>query len=388
LSLQLIATAAFGLEAVVARELKQLGYSEQQVENGRVGYSGDEQAICRSNLWLRSADRVLLQLGAFDAGDFGALFDQTHALPWADWLPVDAQFPVRGKSVRSKLHSVPDCQSIVKKAIVEKLKKSYAKTRFAETGPEFPIEVSIVSDRATLTLDTTGPGLHKRGYRASIGPSPLKETLAAGLVQLSDWRYDRPFLDPFCGTGTLPIEAALIGRNIAPGLSREFVSERWPALSQKLWTEARDEARDAAVQRTDFTLVGTDVDARALSQARNHARLAGVADDIHFQQQPFAEVTTSRKYGCLVCNPPYGERTGSAEADAVHAQMPQVFARLETWSFYVLTTHGELEALLGRKADRRRKLYNGRIACTYYQFFGPRPPRQVADGQQGTGDRK
>lgn len=376
--LQLIATAAFGLEAVVGRELKKLGYEPHQVDNGRVTFFGDAGAICRCNLWLRSADRVLLQLGSFEARDFGELFDQTTALPWSDWLTVNAAFPVRGKSVRSALHSVPDCQSIVKKAVVENLKKAYGKSWFDEDGPAMPIEVSLVNDAVTLSIDTTGAGLHKRGYRTLAGPAPLKETLAAGLIQLSDWRYDRPFVDPFCGTGTLPIEAALIARNLAPGLQRSFDAESWPQIEPKLWDAAREEARDLATGQPTFTLIGTDIDERPLSLARYHAEQAGVAEWIHFQQQPFADFTTSRKYGCLVCNPPYGERSGSVrDAETVYEQIGNAFGEVPSWSLYVLTSHQRFETFIGRKADRRRKLYNGRIACTYYQFFGPRPPRKA-----------
>jgi putative N6-adenine-specific DNA methylase len=374
--LELIATASFGLEAVVARELKQLGYEDQTTEDGRVTFVADEVAVCRSNLWLRSADRVLLKLGEFVARDFGTLFDQTNAIPWADWLSEDAEFPVRGKSVRSQLTSVPDCQSIVKKAIVEKLKQQYKRDWFKETGPAFAVEVSLLKDRATLTLDTTGPGLHKRGYRTLSGAAPLKETLAAGLVQLSYWNRERPLIDPFCGTGTIPIEAALIGRNIAPGLHREFAAEQWPRFPKQLWTEARSEAQDSVTDELAFPILATDIDSEAISMARYHAKRAGVENDIHFQQKPFSKLTTKKTFGCVICNPPYGERMGEEqESEAIYREMRNIFSPLETWSIYVLTSNSQFEKLFGRKADRRRKLYNGRIECTYYQFFGPPPPR-------------
>lgn len=373
--LQLIATAAFGMEAVVARELEQLGYTDQTVADGRVTFTADEAAVCRCNLWLRSAERVLLKMGEFDAGDFGELFDRTHELPWHEWLPAEARFPVRGKSVRSRLTTVPDCQSIVKKAIVEKLKSRYRRDWFEETGPTYAVEVALLKDRATLTLDTSGAGLHKRGYRTLAGPAPLKETLAAGLVQLSFWNRDRPLVDPFCGTGTIPIEAALIGRNIAPGLNRDFAAETWPRIPRSLWDEARREARYAVTAPLDIPIIGTDADAGVLSLARYHAKQAGVADEIHFQQQPFARFTTKKQYGCIICNPPYGERMGEQEqAEALYREMPRIFAPLETWSIYVLTALPQFEALYGRRANRRRKLYNGRIECTYYQYHGPRPP--------------
>ncbi len=380
--IELVATASFGLEAVVSRELKQLGYAEQSGEDGRVTFAGDLEAICRTNLWLRSADRVLVKVGSFDASDFGELFEQTKALPWADWLPKDAEFPVSGKSVRSQLHSVPDCQALVKKAIVEKLKLSYRCDWFEETGPKYAIEVSILKDRATLTIDTTGPGLHKRGYRKLAGPAPLKETLAAGLIQLSYWNAGRPLVDPFCGTGTIPIEAAMIGRNMAPGLNREFAAEQWPQIPERTWQDARDAARESAIGTTlDFTLIGTDNDEDVLSLARYHAQQAGVAENIHFQHKEFADFTTQRKYGCIICNPPYGERMGDQEqSEIIYRQMSQTFAPLDTWSIYVLTSHANFEQLLNRRATRRRKLYNGRIECTYYQYPGPRPPRQRMEG--------
>lgn len=374
---ELIATAGFGLEAVVSRELKSLGYDRQTVEDGRVTFIADEAAVCRANLWLRSADRVLVKIGEFDAHDFGELFDGTKALPWDEWLSAKAAFPVRGKSVRSRLHSVPDCQALVKKAIVEKLKQSHKTEWFEETGPTYAVEASLLKDHVTLAIDTSGPGLHKRGYRKLTGLAPLKETLAAALVQLSYWNADRPFLDPLCGTGTIPIEAALIGRNLAPGLHRQFAAEEWSRIPRRLWEEARREAQDVARREPIGPLIATDQDDEALRLARYHARQAGVEESIHFQQKELRDLTTKRKYGCVICNPPYGERLGDvAEAEAVYHEMGQVFAPLDTWSIYVLTSHPEFERISGRRADRRRKLYNGRIECTYYQYLGPRPPRK------------
>jgi len=374
--LNLIATSAFGLEAIVSRELKALGYTDQTVLDGRVVFRGDERAICRANLWLRSADRVLVQIGEFPADDFGVLFDETEALPWSDWLTADAAFPVKGKSIRSQLHSVPDCQKLVKKAIVEHLKQHHQTDWFEETGPEFPVEVSILKDRASITIDTSGVGLHKRGYRKLVGNAPLRETLAAALIQLSFWNSDRPFIDPLCGTGTIPIEAALIGRNLAPGLNREFLAESWPRVPKQLWDEARTEARDLATDSLETVLVATDFDEEALSMARYHAKLAGVESDIHFQQKSMANFTTQRKYGCIITNPPYGERLGEQEeAEKLYDEMRVAFSELETWSFYVLTSHPSFENFFRKQATRRRKLYNGRIECTYYQYAGPRPPR-------------
>ncbi len=377
--IELIATSTFGLEAVVARELKALGYADQRVEDGRIAFRGDESAICRANLHLRSSDRVLVNVGTFEARDFGELFDRTKSLPWSSWLPPDAAFPVRGRSVRSQLHSVPDCQAIVKKAIVESLRRESSIDRLPETGPEFGIEVSLLKDRATLTIDTTGPGLHKRGYRKLVGPAPLKETLAAGLIQLSYWNRDRPLLDPFCGTGTIAIEAAMIARGIAPGLRRTFAAEKWPRIPAALWAEARAEAESAIGPSLKDPIVASDIDENSLRLARHNAELAGVAGDVRFERADAREIATHRKYGCVVTNPPYGERLGEATDVAdLYRAFARALRRLDTWSIYVLTAVPEFERLIGRRADRRRKLYNGRIECGYHQFLGPRPPWQPA----------
>jgi 23S rRNA (guanine2445-N2)-methyltransferase / 23S rRNA (guanine2069-N7)-methyltransferase len=378
--LDLIATSTFGLEAVVARELQALGHQPKILQSGRILFQADAAALCRANLWLRAADRVLLRLDAFEATDFGQLFDRTYALPWEQWIPPDAAFPVTGRSIKSQLSSVPACQKIVKKAVVEKLKAAYGIEWFAETGPKFSIEVALLDNQASLTIDTSGPGLHKRGYRALVGKAPLKETLAAAMILLSYWNAERPLLDPFCGTGTIPIEAALIGRRMAPGLQRTFAAEAWPALPASLWEQAREEARAAALPDLPQRIMGTDLDDGALQLARHHAEKAGVAEQIHFQHRAFADLTSKRPYGCLICNPPYGERLGrQPEIEALYRDMPEVFRRLKTWSFYILTAHAEFEALLGQQADRRRKLYNGRIQCTYYQYYGPKPGTRVAE---------
>ena len=373
--LELIATTAFGLEAVVARELKDLGYADQRVSDGRVRFTADAAAVCRANIRLRAASRVVIVIAEFTARDFGELFDQTNALPWNDWIPADGAFPVRGRSVKSQLHSVPDCQRIVKKAVVERLKQSYGCDWFDETGPQYGIEVSLLNDVATLTLDTSGEALHRRGYRTYVGEAPLRETLAAALVQLSYWNRERPLVDPFCGTGTIAIEAALIGREIAPGLARDFAAEKWPQIGAPLWAAARDEARERVQSPLPVKIIGTDIDSRAIALSRKHAIAAGVADDIHFQQQPAAELRSSKQYGCIITNPPYGERSGEQrDAEQLYREMGRTFAALDTWSTYVLTSNAGFERLFGRSADRRRKLYNSNLACTYYQFFGPRPP--------------
>jgi putative N6-adenine-specific DNA methylase len=374
--LTLIATAAFGLEAVVARELQALGFTDLTTEDGRVRFQGGPEDVCRANLWLRSADRVLVQLAEFEALDFGVLFDQAHALPWEAWLTEKSAFPVTGRSVRSQLHSVPDCQRLVKKAIVERLKK-YSKVQwFEETGPEVPVDVHLLKDRCTITLDTSGPGLHKRGYRALTGEAPLKETLAAALVQLSYWSRGRLLVDPCCGSGTILIEAALIGRHIPPGLNRRFTAEHWPRIPQRLWDEARAAAQAGILPELPEKLAGYDSAWKPLQLAREAAKQAGVFDDLHFQQRPLAEFSSSRQYGCVITNPPYGERLGEQkEAEELYRDMGEKFGGLDTWSIYVLTSHPQFERLFGRQATRRRKLFNGRIECTYYQYAGPKPPR-------------
>ncbi len=376
--IQLIATAAFGLEAVVAREVKDLGYEDIQVENGKVTFTADLKAICRSNLWLRTADRVLLKIGEFKALTFDELFEKTKALPWGDWIPEDGEFPVDGKSIRSQLASVPDCQAIVKKAVVEKMKQKYKRDWFDETGAKYRIEVALLNDIATLTIDTSGAGLHKRGYRTLSNKAPIKETLAAGLILLSYWNPDRVLIDPFCGSGTIPIEAALIGKNIAPGMNRNFVSEEWSIIDKNLWRDARKETHDLAKYDRPLRIYGSDIDGEVLKLARFHIEEAMLEDDIHVQKLPVSELASRFDYGCIICNPPYGERLGEKEeVEQIYQQMRKVFNKLDTWSQYIITSNSEFESIYGKKADKRRKLYNGRIECTYYQYHGPRPPRTI-----------
>ena len=373
--IELIATSAFGLEAIVSRELSALGYNEQVVEDGRVAFMGDALAICRTNLWLRSADRVLVKVGAIPARDFGELFDGSVALPWDRYLPVDAKFPVTGKSVRSLITAVPSVQGVTKKSIAESLKRTHQRHWFQENGPEFPVEVSLLRDTATFSIDTSGDGLHKRGYRDFAGAAPLKETLAAALVQLSYWHPERTLWDPFCGSGTIPIEAALIGRNRAPGLGRTFLAETWPWIPRELWKQARDEARELEKPGLQAQIQATDINPKMIAAATKSARGAGVTGDINFRELDVLELKSSREYGVIICNPPYGERLGDHEsAEAIYDDMSDAFEPLKTWSVYVMTSHPGFERCFRRRADRRRKLYNGRIECTYYQFYGPRPP--------------
>jgi putative N6-adenine-specific DNA methylase len=375
--IKLIATTAFGIEAVVGRELKNLGYMEQVVENGRVTFTGDLKAICRSNLWLRCADRVLLKMGEFEALTFDELFEGTKALPWEEWIPQDATFPVEGKSINSKLFSVPDCQAIVKKAIVERLKQKYKTTWFEETGPRYRVEVALLKDRVTLTIDTSGAGLHKRGYRKLVGSAPIKETMASALILLSYWKDDRALWDPFCGSGTIPIEAALIGLNIAPGLNRTFDFEEWNIIPKELIIETRAEAKEKMKTDKKLRIQGTDIDEEAISLARYHAKKAGVENHIHFQTRDFTDISSRFEHGIIITNPPYGERVGDVKiVEKIYKDMGKTFVGLNNWSYYVITSMEEFEKLFGKKADKKRKLYNGRIQCNYYQYFGP-PPNKL-----------
>lgn len=376
-NIELIAVSTFGLEALVAQELRDLGYHDLVIENGKITFTADLKAVCRSNLWLRTADRVKIKIGEFKATTFDELFDQTKALPWADWIPENAKFPVDGKSVKSELFSVSDCQAIVKKAVVESLRERYHRDWFPEDGPLHKVEAALLKDIATLTIDTTGPGLHKRGYRTLVGQAPLKETLAAAMILLARWYHDIALIDPFCGSGTIPIEAALMGLNIAPGLNRSFASEKWPNLPKHLWEEARQEARELAQFDRSLSIIGTDIDPQALKIARRNAEAAGLSELIHFQASPLQDLSSKRKYGKIICNPPYGERIGERkEVEALYKEMGRVFGTLDTWSFYVLTSHPDFERLFGRPATKKRKLYNGNMKVDYYQYFGPRPPRR------------
>ena len=373
--LRLQATAAFGLEAVVGRELAALGLPPTATENGRVRFEGGPADIAKANLWLRAADRVQVVVAEFDCRDFGDFFDAVRAVDWTAWIAYDAAFPVAASSVRSDLSHVPTLQKLTKKAIAAALCEARGDapdSPVPEPGPPVPVEANVRKDRVSLLLNATGEGLHKRGYRDLTGPAPLKETLAAGIVLLSVWDRARPLLDPCCGTGTLPIEAALIGRNMAPGLNRSFVAEGWPLVPPDVWEEQRAAARAAILPPLEKPLQGGDIDRDAVSAARRHAVRAGVGEDVHFQQRSIAEAGAKAKFGVLLANPPYGERLG--EADAVHNDLAELLNRLDSWSGCVITPHPRFERLLGRKSDRRRKLYNGRIACTLHQLLGPKPP--------------
>ncbi|MCL2873706.1 MAG: class I SAM-dependent RNA methyltransferase [Defluviitaleaceae bacterium] len=376
--LNYIATSTFGLEASVKREVTKLGYEITSVSDGRIDFSGDLAAIAEANLWLRCADRVLLNVGEFTALTFDELFEGTKALAWEKWITKDAKFTVTGKSVKSKLFSVSDCQAIVKKAVVERLKKTYHVDWFEETGPEYKIQVGLLRDKVTLTIDTTGPGLHKRGYREHHAEAPIKETLAAALIELSYFRKDRILLDPMCGSGTIPIEAALMARNIAPGIKRRFVSETWDQIDKNIWKTAREKAKDSIDKSTKIQIYGSDIDGRAGVLAMHNAKRAGVADCITFDVKDLKDVTLPGNYGIAICNPPYGERIGKAvTVEALYRQIGKTMSADDTWSVYVLTSYEEFERLYEKRADAKRKLFNGMIKTDYFQFLGPRPPKTI-----------
>ena len=370
----------FGLEAVLKKEITDLGYEVVRVSDGRVSFKGPAEAICRANIFLRTTERIQLVVGRFKAYSFDDLFEGTKALPWEDLLPADAKFWVtKATTKNSKLFSSSDIQSIVKKAIVERLKSKYGISWFSETGSEYPLRVFIHKDEVSVTLDTTGVSLHKRGYRRLTAAAPVSETLAAALIMLTPWKKDRILVDPFCGSGTFPIEAAMIGANIAPGMNREFTAENWKSvLNKKQWYDAITEANDLVQDDFECDIQGYDIDGDVVRIARANAREAGVDHLIHFQQRPVQALNHPKKYGFVITNPPYGERLEEKEAlPALYKEIGEAFARLDSWSTYVLTSYTDAEKYIGRKADKNRKIYNGMIQAYYYQFLGPKPPKPV-----------
>ncbi|QCZ43488.1 THUMP domain-containing class I SAM-dependent RNA methyltransferase [Levilactobacillus brevis] len=372
----LYAATASGIEAIAGRELRDLGY-ETQVENGRVRFDGTIKDILRANLWLRTADRVRIIVAEFDAVTFDELFEATKAVAWDELLPMDAAFPVEGRSKKSQLHSVPDAQAIVKKAVATKLAAVYhRRTRMPETGALYPLEVMIDKDHVMLTLDTTGSSLFKRGYRVGKGGAPLKENMAAALIALTSWHKDMPFWDPVCGSGTIPIEAALIGRNLAPGFNRDFTCEKWDWVPQELSDEVRDEADALADYDTPLQIFGSDIDEKMVAIAKRNAQEAGLSQDVTFSQLAVQDFKTELKHGVIVANPPYGERlSDQASVRELYKQMGQVFKALIDWSKYILTADLEFEHFYGQKATKTRKLYNGALRTDYFQFWAQRQPR-------------
>ena len=371
-----MATCAAGIEALVGKEIRNLGI-DCQVENGRALFTGTMADIAKLSLWLRTADRIKIILAEFEARTFEDLFDQVYDIAWEDILPLDANFPVSGKSIKSKLFSVSDCQALTKKAIVERLKKFYHRYgRLPESGAKFPIEVAIRKDKVMITLDTTGDSFFKRGYRTEKGGAPLKETLAASLVMLTNWRADMPLVDLTCGSGTILIEAAMMALNIAPGLKRTFLCETWPFVDQNIWGQARKEAYQAQKLDQQLDILGTDIDHKMIEIAKANAQKAGVADYITFKQMRLQDFTTTKENGVIICNPPYGERlSDKAQVEQLYKEMGQVFAPLTTWSKYILTSDLQFEEFYGSKATKKRKLYNGALRTDYFQYWAQRNNR-------------
>lgn len=373
-----IATTTFGLESVVKREAQNLGFENISVSDGSVNFSGSIKDIAKANIWFRSADRILLVMNKFLATTFEELFQGVKAINWADFLPKDANFIVTGKSVKSQLSSVPACQKIAEKAIVEKLKLTYKGIEiFSKTGVKYTILVALLKDNVIIALDTSGSGLHKRGYRENQLQAPLKETLASALIDLSYWKNNRVLLDPTCVSGTIPIEASLIAKNIAPGLSRRFISEKWEFIDKKIWKEARMQAYRQINVNFRPEIFGSDIDEKAIEIAKHNAKLAGVDDCIRFEVKPLNKVSIKNaEYGSFICNPPYAQCIGVLEeVETLYKDMSKLFSSNDTWSSYILTSYEDFEKLYGKKADKKRKLFNGNVKVDYYQFFGKKPPK-------------
>lgn len=376
---EFIAPCHFGLEAVLKKEIMDLGYEIVSVEDGRITFLGDELAICRANMFLRTTERILLKVAKFKAETFDELFEKTKQLPWENFIPKDGKFWVaKATSIKSKLFSPSDIQSIMKKAMVERLKEKYKLEWFEETGNEYPIRVTFMKDEITIGIDTTGESLHKRGYRKLISKAPITETLAAALILLTPWNKDRILVDPFCGSGTFPIEAAMIGAKIAPGLNRSFLSEQWKdMIPKKLWYNTVEEANSMILHDVEMNIQGYDIDGEIVKAARQNAIVAGVDEHIHFQQRAVSDLSSPKKYGFIITNPPYGERLEERKAmPALYKEIGKAYSGLDSWSCFLITSYEEAEKYIGRKADKNRKIYNGMLKTYFYQFMGPRPPKK------------
>ena len=381
-----IAPCHFGLESVLKKEIRDLGYEISQVEDGRVTFYGGIDAMCRANVFLRTAERILLKAGSFRAVTFDELFEQTKKIPWENYIPKDGKFWVaKAASVKSRLFSPSDIQSIMKKAMVERLGSRYHIQWFPEDGASYPVRVFLMKDIVTVGIDTTGVSLHKRGYRPEAGKAPIAENLAAALIMLTPWKADRIFVDPFCGSGTFPIEAAMMAANIAPGMNRSFTAENWTNLAEKgYWYDAVNEANDGIKEDIDPDIQGYDIDGDVIRLARKSAEAAGVGHLIHFQRRAVQELRHPKKYGFIVTNPPYGERLEEKEnLPRLYREFGESFRRLDSWSAYMITSYEDAERYFGRKADRNRKIYNGMLKTYFYQFSGPRPPRQKRTEETG-----
>lgn len=375
---KLVVPCHFGLEAVLKREIYDLGYDIELVEDGRVTFEGDAEAICRANVFLRTAERVLLQVGRFKAETFEELFQNVKALSWEEYIPQNGKFWVtKASSVKSKLFSSSDIQSIAKKAMVERMKQKYNVSWFEEDGEEYPVRIFINKDEVTVTLDTTGESLHKRGYRQMTAKAPISETLAAALIMLTPWKKDRILVDPFCGSGTFPIEAAMMGANIAPGMNRNFRAEKWDnIIAKREWYDAVEEANDLIEKNIDMDIQGYDIDESVIKAARANAKMAGVEEFIHFQRRSVSQLNHPKKYGFIITNPPYGERLEEKEdLPDLYTDIGEALKRLDTWSAYMITSYEDAEKYIGKKADKNRKIYNGMLKTYYYQFLGPKPKK-------------
>ncbi len=374
-----VAPCHFGLESVLKRELQDLGCEISLVEDGRVTFRGGMDTLCRANIFLRTAERVLLQAGRFRAESFDELFENIKAIPWEEYIPADGKFWVtKATSVKSRLFSPSDIQSIVKKAMVERLKQRYGVSWFPESGASYPVRITFLKDEAVVGIDTSGESLHRRGYRKLASKAPITETLAAALLMLTPWRGDRILVDPFCGSGTFPIEAAMMAAHMAPGVNRSFAAEEWKNLvDRKLWYEAVTEANDLLDDTVETDIQGYDINPDMVKAARENARDAGVDHLIHFQARPVSELRHPKKYGFLVTNPPYGERLEEKEAlPALYREIGEAYGRLDSWSMYLITAYEDAERYIGRKADKNRKIYNGMLKTYFYQYLGPKPPRR------------
>lgn len=380
---ELIAPCHFGMEAVLKKEIIELGYDVSEVADGRVTFLGDEEALCRANVFLRTAERVLIKIGRFTAETYEELFQGTRALPWEEYIPREGKFWItKAASVKSRLFSPSDIQRIMKKAMVERMRESYGLERFPEDGEDFPVRVFLLKDEVTVGLDTTGESLHKRGYRRLTARAPIAENLAAAMILLTPWHGDRILVDPFCGSGTIPIEAAMLAANMAPGMKRGFTAQSWPHVAgERVWRDTLEEARELVDLSVETDIQGYDLDDAMVSIARENARLAGVEKLIHFQRREVAKLSHPRKYGFIITNPPYGERLEEKEAlPALYQTLGQRFRGLDGWSLYLITSYEQAERDIGRRADKNRKIYNGMMKTYYYQFLGPKPPKRGGKG--------
>jgi putative N6-adenine-specific DNA methylase len=384
---ELIVPCHFGLEAVMKREIQDIGYDVTETENGKVTFAGDAEAIVRANIWLRTTERVMLKAGEFEARSFEELFEKTKDIPWEEYIPKDGKFWVtKATSVNSRLFSPSDIQSIMKKAMVNRLGEHYGITHFEETGAEYPLRVFIHNDRVTVAIDSSGESLHKRGYRTMTAKAPITETLAAALILLTPWHKDRILVDPFCGSGTFPIEAAMMAANMAPGLNREFISESWDNLiPKKCWYDVMDEANDLVNKDVETDIQGYDIDPEIVKAARINAEQAGVAELIHFQQRPVSALSHPKKYGFIITNPPYGERlSDSGDLGELYRTLGERYRALSDWSLYMISAYADAEKCIGRKADKNRKIYNGMMKAYFYEYLGKKPPRRHTENERST----